>query len=351
MRTETIMKSKRLRNQPIGMAVVALALLLQTSTPIVWGQETDVAAEPDAESAKLESMIDQLSESSLTKRRKAKEALVEADSKAIPLLAKAALSDKRELIVYSLEVLGTLMEKSTSEETRKAARITLQMLSESDQRSTADRAKQILGSKVDEGIEAFPGWDDRNSDFAGGGGGGRNVSVSSVNGAKTIRVEEGGRVTTLRDEARGRIRVSIEDGDKKKQFVARNLEDLKKKDADAGALYEEQSNGVSSSSNSNVSGGVPQGGFSGGFAGGSFSGGFAGGVNGGGLNGGMQQGMGNFNAKQFGGAFGGNAGNAANDQAGKLMMIQQLEELKRRMGDNPAMTQMLDAQIQALKQP
>lgn len=344
------MKSKRLRHQPIGMAVVALALLLHASTPILWGQEIDVAAEPDAESAKLESMIEQLSESSLTKRRKAKEALVEADSNAIPLLAKAALSDKRELIVYSLEVLGTLMEKSPSEETRKAARITLQMLSESDQRSTADRAKQILGSKTDEGIEAFPGWDDRNSDFAGGGGGGRNVSVSSVNGAKTIRVEEGGRVTTLRDEARGRIRVSIQEGDKKKQFVARNLEDLKKKDADAGALYEEQSNGVSSS-NSNVSGGPPQGGFSGGFAGGSFSGGFAGGVNGGGMNGGMQQGMGNFKAQQFGGAFGGNAGNAANDQAGKLMMIQQLEELKRRMADNPAMTQMLDAQIQALKQP
>lgn len=351
------MKSKRLRHQPIGMAVVALALLLHGSTPILWGQEIDVAAEADAESAKLESMIEQLNESSLTKRRKAKEALVEADASAIPLLAKAALSDKRELIVYSLEVLGALMEKSPSEETRKAARITLQMLSESDQRSTADRAKRILGSKADEGIEAFPGWDDRNSDFAGGGGGGRNVSVSSVNGAKTIRVEEGGRVTTLRDEARGRIRVSIEEGYKKKQFVAKNLEDLKKKDAEAGALYEEQSNGVSSvssgssSSSSNVSGGLPQGGFSGGFAGGSFSGGFAGGVNGDGLSGGVQQGMGNFNAKQFGGAFGGNAGNDANDRAGKLMMIQQLEELKRRMGDNPAMTQMLDAQIQALKQP
>lgn len=341
------MKSKRLRNQTIGMAVVALSLLLHVSTPMLWSQEIDAAAIPDAESAKLESLIEQLSESSLTKRRKAKESLVEADSKAIPLLAKAALSDKRELIVYSLEVLGTLMEKSPSEETRKAARITLQMLSESDQRSTADRAKQILGSKADEGIEAFPGWDDRNSDFAGGGGGGRNVSVSSVNGAKTIRVEEGGRVTTLRDEARGRIRVSIEDGDKKKQFVARNLEDLKKKDAEAGALYEEQSNGVSG----NVSGGLPQGGFSGGFAGGRASGGFSGGVNGGVMNGGMQQGIGNFNAQQFGGAFGGNAGNAANDQAAKLMMIQQLEELKRRMVDNPAMTQMLDAQIQALKQP
>lgn len=124
---------------------------------------------------------------------------------------------------------------------------------------------------------------------------------------------------------------------------------MKNKDADAGAIYEEQSNGVSSSGN--VSGGSPQGGFSGGFAGGSFSGGFAGGVNGGGMNGGMQQGMGNFKAQQFGGAFGGNAGNAANDRAGKLVMIQQLEELKRRMGANPAMTQMLDAQIQALKQP
>jgi hypothetical protein len=310
-------------------ALASLYLLVSIAC-VAWCQDAP-PTEVDNKTAQIEAWIEQLNESSLTKRRKAKEALIKADADAIPHLAKAALADKRELIVYSLEVLGTLAEKSPEPETRDAARITLEMLAESDQPSTAARAKQILGTKSAEGIEAFPGWDDPNSGYASGGGGNRSVSVSSVNGVKSIRVEEAGRITTFRDEARGAIRVSIQEGDKKKDFVARNLADLKKKDKSAHSLYEQHSNGVS--------GGVGGGGGAGAFAGGNMAvGGFAGGF------GRPMQGFGNNVVV-------GNQANAnLNADAANAMMIQNLEELKRRLVDQPEMVKMIDEQIRMVKQ-
>jgi hypothetical protein len=307
-----------------------------------------VTIEADLKASEMEAWIEQLNEPSLSKRRKAKESLVQSDAAAIPFLAKAALSDKRELIVYSLEVLGTLMEKSPSEETRKAAKITLQMLSESDQPSTADRAKQILGTKSSEQIAAFPGWNDPNSGFGNGFGVKRSVSASNSNGVKTIRIEEDGKVTTFRDEPRGAIRVSIEEGGKKKEFVAKNLGDLKKKDPAAHALYEEHSKGLGGAMG--FVGGFPPGGF----PANGFNGAFGGVVNGGAQQFGQfgpnqVNGAVGFNQQNFQGGFAGNAGDPESEAAAKDMMIQQLDELKKRLADNPAMTQILDSQIQALK--
>jgi hypothetical protein len=310
--------------------------------------ETPVADQNDLKGIEIEAWIEQLNEPSLTKRRKAKESLVQSDAASIPYLAKAALSDKRELIVYSLEVLGTLMEKSPNEETRKAARTTLQMLSECPQPSTADRAKQILNTKVGDQIEAFPAWNDPNSGFGNNFGAKRSVSASNNNGVKTIRIEEDGKITTFRDEPKGAIRVSIEEAGKKKEFVAKNLADLKKKNPEANALYEEHSKGLGGGMA--FAGGFPQGGFP------------ANGFNmnfGGAANVGGQQfnqvgpipfnGVAGFNQQNFQGAVAGNVGNLESNEAAKEMMIQQLEELKRRLADNPAMSQMLETQIQSLK--
>lgn len=308
---------------------VVLLCLLPCWITVAWCQDAPPIEAQD-KTTQIESWIQQLNESSLTKRRKAKEALIQAGADAIPHLAKAALADKRELIVYSLEVLGTLAEKSPEQETRDAARITLEMLAESDQPSTAARAKQLLATKAAEGIEAFPGWDDPNSGFAGGGGGNRSVSVSSVNGVKSIRVEEDGRITTFRDEPRGAIRVSIQQGDKKRDFVAKNLADLKKQDESAHSLYQQHSNGVS--------GGF--GGNAGGFAGGNMAvGGF------GGRLGGPIQGF------QNNVVIGNQANANVNPGEANTMMIQNLEDLKRRLVDQPEMVKVIEAQIQMLKQP
>lgn len=328
-------RTRNARPNELALATIAGSLIMLAcgvETPASWGQISQpldhaISADPDDQEAQIQHWIDQLNESSLTRRRKAKEELVNIGAPAIPFLAKAALSDKRELIVYSLEVLGTLAEKNTEPETRDAARITLQMLADSDQPSTADRAKQILESKASNGIEAFPGWDDPASGFAGGGTN-MNVSVSSINGVKTIRIDDGLRVTTFRDEPRNAIRVTVQEGGQTKEFVAKDLDDLKAQDPAAHALYEQHSNGVGGGVFGNILiNGTP--------------------------NFGNNLGRGNMLVPGQGGMVVGQnavAGNNLGNNAANAMMIQHLEELKRRLAHNPEMSRMIEAQIEALKQ-
>lgn len=260
----------------------------------------------------LEKLVEQLNEASLTKRRKARTQLREAGADAIPYLAKAALSGKRDAIASAIEILGEIHRDSKDEAAREAAKVTLEMLADSDQPSTAERAKRMLSVKKADGIEAFPEWNDPKSEFAGGGGMNRSISVSSINGMKTIRVEEGGKITTIRDERRGAIRVITEEGEEKREIVARNADDLKTKDPAAYELYSQQSNG---------------------FGGAGMFPGFPGG--------------GQF---QFGnGVAGGNAQINGNNQMAQEMMVKQLEELQKRFAGNPQMQQALQQQIDAMK--
>jgi hypothetical protein len=333
----------------------------------------------DDDSEGLAAWIEQLSHGSLTKRRQAKAALVQADAVAVPWLARAALSDQRDVMAYSLEVLATLKDTSPAVETRQAARITLQMLSESPTAATAVRAKQILGLPA-----ADPG-----ADLAGpegpevgmaeaGMGVNRSVSVSSVEGMKTLRIEEADRVTLLQELPRGKLRVTILEGEKKKEFVAKSLSDLKKRDSVAHALYEAYGSNASDAvtlPDLPVGLGGLGGNFSGGsFAGGSFSGGFAGGFSGG------PQGFRTFGQNLVQGGQFHPFGAALGDQAmvpaqgappggvnprqgddpgvgnpphagleGRALVIAQLEELQRRLADQPEMVRQLEVQIQSLK--
>lgn len=333
----------------------------------------------DGDSEELVAWIEQLGHGSLTKRRQAKAALVQADVAAIPLLARAALSDQRDVMVYSLEVLATLKDTSPSAETRQAASITLEMLSESPTAATAARAKQILGLPADDPIAdaADPaGLAGPDPSAANAGmGANRSVSVSSADGMKAIRIEEAGRVTLLQELPRGKLRVTIHEGEKKREFVAKSLSDLKKKDSVAHALYEEYaSNASGGQAPPDLPGGLG-GNFSGGnFSGGSFSGGFAGGFAGG------PQGFRTFGQnfaadgkfQPFGAVFGDQAmfppqgappggPNPRPDQnpgvgnpphaglEGRALVVAQLEELKRRLADQPEMVRQLEAQIQSLK--
>ncbi|MCA9063073.1 MAG: hypothetical protein KDA96_08440, partial [Planctomycetaceae bacterium] len=125
----------------------------------------------------IEQWVAQLGHERLSERVKAEKKLVAAGKDAIPALAKAALSGKRDTIEKSIDVLGKLAQ-SKDQETKEAARITLQMLSESDQPSTAERARIALNTKQADGIRPFEGWDKPGNPFAGGGRVNRSISVS-----------------------------------------------------------------------------------------------------------------------------------------------------------------------------
>lgn len=285
----------------------------KTKAEVEVATKQNADGEPDTDMKQIDAWVEQLGHERLTKRVQAKKKLLSAGNTAIPSLAKAALSDKRDAIEKSIDILGSLAQ-SKDEETSDAAKVTLKMLSESKKPSTAERAKSVLNTKKADGIKPFEGWDKAGNPFAGGGRN-RSVSVSSINGVRTIKVVENGRETLIQEVPGRGIRVKTQKEEKPVEVLARNEADLKKRLPEVYELYKQYTSGP----------GIGQG-----FGqGGAFS--FA---------------NGNANAMpNVGQAF---SFNAAGQGSANQMLLKQLKELRRRMAGNPTMQQLLDQQIEAV---
>ena len=315
------MTSSFLKSFPFTLFVVS-TMLMQT-VPTTYAYETDkpkeevnAKAAPDME--QIDAWVEQLGHQQLTKRIQAKKDLLNAGKTAIPSLAKAALSDKREAIERSIDVLGSLAQ-SKDEETSDAARVTLKMLTESNQPSTAERAKLVLSTKEADGIKPFEGWDKAGNPFAGGGNINRSVSVSNINGVRTIRVVEDGQETLIQEVPRRGIRVKTATDKKPVEIVAKNAADLQKRLPKVYELYKQYTSDMGPGMGTAF--GQP---------------------------GGFPFGNGNAAANATGGQV--FSFNKAGTGSAKQMLAQQLKELKRRMDGNPAMQQLLDQQIREVSE-
>lgn len=297
------------------MKLAQFSLLLATVLTLTGSSLVHAEDKPakTTQAKQIDKWVEQLGNKRLTERIKAEKQLIAAGKEAIPELAKAALAGNRDTIEKSIDVLGKLAQ-SEDEKTKDAARITLQMLSESDQPSTAERAKITLNTKEADGIKPFEGWDKPGNQFAGGGQMNRSVSISNINGMRTINVKEGKLETTIQELQGGKIGVKITGGEKPVKLLAKNAKDLKKKLPEAAALYEQYASGP----------GMQLPGFGFGNAGGG------------------QQAF-TQNVIIQGGGIGANGG--SNES-----LLKQLTELKKRMEKNPAMQQLLDQQIRALSE-
>lgn len=295
--------------KPIQFSLLFATIMTLWSSTIIHADDKPAGT---TQAQQIDEWVAQLGNERLTERIKAEKQLIAAGKEAIPALAKAALAGNRATIEKSIDVLGKLAQ-SKDEETKDAARITLQMLSESDQPSTAERAKIALNTEEADGIKPFEGWDKPGNQFAGGGQN-RSVSITNINGQRTISVKEGPIETTIQELRGGKILAQITGGEKPVELIAKNAEDLKQKLPEAAALYEQYTSGPQRS--------------------------------------GMQfPGLGFGNAAGGQQAFsssvtiqGGNIGSGGS----KEMLRKQLIELKKRMAGNPAMQQLLDQQIRTL---
>ncbi|MEP3482010.1 MAG: hypothetical protein ABJZ55_22395 [Fuerstiella sp.] len=267
--------------------------------------------EPAPDMKQIDAWVQQLGHQQLTKRIQAKKSLIEAGKTAIPSLAKAALSDQREAIERSIDIMGALA-KSKDEETSDAARVTLKMLSESNQPSTAERAKSVLNTKQADGIKPFEGWDKAGNPFAGGSSN-RSVSVSSINGVRTIRVVENGRETLIQEIPGRGIRVKTEKEEKPTEILARNAADLKKRLPEVYELYKQYTSGAGAGFGKTST----------------FS-------------------FGSSNAQAIPHVAQAFSFNKAGNGSANEMLLQQLKELRRRLTGNPSMQQLLDQQIEAV---
>lgn len=346
-----ISQSTLLAQKPPQVKAAKNAPLAKDSTPAAKAEPAAAGTEPadkpkaddEAQPNEIDELVAELDHERLTKRQQAQKKLLSMGKAAIPALAKAALSGKRETIEKSIDVLAKLAQ-SKDENTKDAARVTLQMLSESEQPSTADRAKLALNSREAEGIKPFEGWDKPGNEFADRGQMNQVISVSNVNGFRSINVREGGRETSIQELAGGKLFVSIKGGAEPIELMARNLDDLRKKQPEAAALYEQYAGGQIPPG-FNFQGmpfGNPNGGFKVGMAN-AFGNGLV-------IANGNGFGFGNGNGNGFviGNGFGNGIGGNGNLGDPSQMLIQQLLDLKGRMTD-PAMQAMIDQQIRALQ--
>lgn len=216
--------------------LAALLTLFLVTTPRLSAADT-----PDPElDAKVDQAIALLSGRNFLDRQRAIAELVQAGKAAVTPVAEAAESGEPEVIKSCVAILKRIQISGT-DDGRKAAEAALKELSESKLPQVANAATSALKGDAEFGPGRLPG-NRRLVPQNIVGAGGVRISVKSVNGQRTIQVKEPDREIEIEDADGKNIKVTIRrtvDGKPEtKEFAADDLEDLKKKDADAAALYE-----------------------------------------------------------------------------------------------------------------
>lgn len=196
------------------------------------------ADDPDLD-AKVDQCIALLSGRNFVDRQRAITELVQADIAAVAPVAEAAEMGEPELVKSCVAILKRI-QISGSNEGRKTAETALKELSESKLPQVANAAAAALKGDAEFGPGRLPG--NRRVLPQNVGGGGVRISVRTVNGQRTINVKEPDREIEIQDADGKSIKLSVQQvvngKPERKEYEADDIEDLKKKNADAAALYE-----------------------------------------------------------------------------------------------------------------
>lgn len=208
----------------------------------------------DATSDEGDRLAARLSSDDFAERRKAADGLVRLGAAGIDAVARAARAGDRETALHCLDVLGRL-QKSDDESARNKAADALKSLAESQDAAIAQRARGLLDKPEGGGalqqpnvaVQGFPVQiqivQGNAQAFGLGGGNQRQIAVTNVNGQRTIKAVENGKTVEITDRDGKDIAMKVVeevDGQKKTtEYKAADLDELKKKHADAAKLYEQ----------------------------------------------------------------------------------------------------------------
>jgi hypothetical protein len=215
----------------------------------------DIATE--AASERIASLIERLDGREFAERQAASQQLEEAGAVAIPQLELTATAGSREASGRALDVLKRHFERGT-DEVKLAAREVLVRLAESDNPSTAQRARDVLNPRKALGIVSPvgiqppippPPVNNFGGGFNFGGRGGinvnagpfRRISIADINGRRVIEIDERERRVKMETGPGGSIDVEVTDkqNGRNRRLDARDLNELKRKDGELGRLYEQ----------------------------------------------------------------------------------------------------------------
>jgi hypothetical protein len=156
----------------------------------------ELPAGATATAERIATLVEQLDEADFVSRQAASRDLEEAGASALPQLEATAAAGSREASARALDILKRHLQ-SGGDEVRPAAREALERLSASHSASTAQKARDVLNppkpsSIVPVGFQPPP--PPRVNGFGGNFGGAapnagafRRISVSNINGRKSVR--------------------------------------------------------------------------------------------------------------------------------------------------------------------
>jgi len=226
-------------------AVGILALAAQTR-----GDQLPGSASVSAE--RIATLVEQLDEPDFVSRQAASQRLEEVGAAALPQLEATAAAGSREASSRALDILKRHFQGG-GDEVRPAAREALERLAASQNPSTAQKARDVLNppkpsSIIPVGFQAPP--PPRVNGFGGGFGAAppnagvfRRISVSTINGRKSVEIDERERNVKMAATPTGGIQVEITDKINPRNPVrridAKDENDLRKKDGELARLYDQ----------------------------------------------------------------------------------------------------------------
>jgi hypothetical protein len=223
--------------------LLLLGLMLPSMTITARAAEADNPAEGVASAEGIDELIKQLDADQYSQRQDAQEALIAIGKPAIEAVSQAATAGSLEVTSRSIDILKKLYQ-SSDEATKAAAEAALQKLADGDHPSSARRAKAVLKPKQEAG-QGVPG---AGRVIIGGAqfnilGGNKRVSVKTVNGVKTIEVQEGDKKTKIVSDPQQGIKAEVttkKDGKETTEKIeAKNADELKKKNKEVYDLYQQ----------------------------------------------------------------------------------------------------------------
>ncbi len=202
-------------------------------------------------------LIEQLDAAQFSQRQEASRKLSEAGRAAFPDVEKAAEGGTREVATRAVEILRSHFQGG-DDETKQAAKASLERLAKSGNPSAAQRANEALHPQLEPSLPTninrinpalLPLMQQRAIQLQWGAGQVpgvvRRTSTRTINGQREIEVQDGDKITKVKDRAGGGIDAETTETVNGKQVTrkveAKDLNDLKQKDADAAQIYERYS--------------------------------------------------------------------------------------------------------------
>ncbi len=225
------------------LTAAAVFLLLLSSA---WPLEGLVPASESAgglSPAEIAQLIDQLDSPEFGERQEASRRLSEAGKSALTEIEKAVAAPSREVSGRALDILKLHFQRGDAD-IKQAAKESLTRLAASKNESLSQRAHSVIDPPKD--------WSYGNQFGMRGPGwiapavvpppATQTISISDINGQREVRITDDARVIKMQTWPTGRIEIDIEEklpGRQGKRIQAKDLEDLKAKDADVAQLYEQ----------------------------------------------------------------------------------------------------------------